>query len=385
MLSIMQLCTLQITLLTVVSLVSGKVLKDGISHGQQRFAMEPQDQTAIIGSHVTLPCRVIDKRGVLQWTKDDFGLGMHRNLSGFERYSMIGSDEEGDFSLDIYPVMLDDDSRFQCQVSPGGSANPGIRSRFAKLSVLVPPDNPKILQGSHTTTTEDREMELECVSYGGKPAAEITWIDGLGNVLTKGIHYYKEPIKDSKLFVAKSILKFIPKKEHHNTSFTCQAQNTADRTYKSTKFRLEVKFAPKVSVSVAGGALVGGRIQEGTEVRLNCHAEANPPEMTYRWYINDEKIIGDHTTELIIHNVSRDLHDSIVKCEVHNIVGKSEESETLDISYGPTFKQRPRSVEADDGGTVTLVCDVDGNPIPEIVWIYETSERKMQVCWFYIN
>jgi hypothetical protein len=84
----------------------------------QRFAMEPQDQTAIVGSRVTLPCRVIDKTGLIQWTKDDFGLGVHRNLSGYERYSMVGSDEEGDFSLDIFPVMLDDDAEYQCQVGP---------------------------------------------------------------------------------------------------------------------------------------------------------------------------------------------------------------------------------------------------------------------------
>lgn len=33
-------------------------------------------------------------------------------------YSQVGSDEEGDFSLDIYPVMLDDDAKYQCQVGP---------------------------------------------------------------------------------------------------------------------------------------------------------------------------------------------------------------------------------------------------------------------------
>lgn len=89
-------------LIQTLSIVDGhpKLMNDGISdkHGQ-RFAMEPQDQTAIVGSRVTLPCRVIGKQGTLQWTKDDFGLGWHRNLSGFERYKMIGSDEEGDFSL----------------------------------------------------------------------------------------------------------------------------------------------------------------------------------------------------------------------------------------------------------------------------------------------
>lgn len=84
----------------------------------QRFAMEPQDQTAIVGSRVTLPCRVVAKVGVIQWTKNGFGLGPHRNINGYDRYSMVGSDEEGDFSLDIFPVMLDDDAEYQCQVSP---------------------------------------------------------------------------------------------------------------------------------------------------------------------------------------------------------------------------------------------------------------------------
>lgn len=102
-----------------MSLATPKISNDDRSNGNQVFAMEPQDQTAIVGSRVTLPCRVIGKQGTLQWTKDDFGLGTHRNLSGFERYSMVGSDEEGDFSLDIYPVMLDDDAKYQCQVGPG--------------------------------------------------------------------------------------------------------------------------------------------------------------------------------------------------------------------------------------------------------------------------
>lgn len=62
---------------------------------EQRFALEPQDQTAIVGSRVTLPCRVINKLGALQWTRDDFALGTLRTLPEFTRYTMIGSDEEG--------------------------------------------------------------------------------------------------------------------------------------------------------------------------------------------------------------------------------------------------------------------------------------------------
>ncbi|XP_055841276.1 irregular chiasm C-roughest protein [Episyrphus balteatus] len=346
-----------------------------VNFNNQRFAMEPQDQTAVVGARVTLPCRVINKQGTLQWTKDDFGLGTHRNLSGFERYSMVGSDEEGDYSLDIYPVMLDDDAKYQCQVSPGPEGQAAIRSTFATLSVLVPPEPPKISQGDFIMTTEDRKVEIECISVGGKPASEITWIDGLGTVINDNIEYTVIPMPDLRRFTAKSVLRLTPRKEHHNTNFTCQAQNTADRTYRSTKIRVEVKYAPKVKVSVIGGALAGGRIPEYAQVRLECKADANPGEVRYRWFINDEPIIGGQKTEMVIRNVTRKFHDAIVKCEVQNSVGKSEDSETLDISYGPQFRQRPQSIEADIGSVVSLTCEVDGNPMPDIVWIQHPIDR----------
>lgn len=62
---------------------------------KQSFLREPFDQVAKVGEHVTLPCRVVNKQGVLQWTRDDFGLGSDRLLEGFKRYIMTGSDEEG--------------------------------------------------------------------------------------------------------------------------------------------------------------------------------------------------------------------------------------------------------------------------------------------------
>jgi hypothetical protein len=152
--------TLQITVLLESFVVGLARQNNGNNHEKfgQKFAMEPQDQTAVVGSRVTLPCRVEAKTGQLQWTKDDFGLGEHRlvlvavvcfkiksfvcpleiilllnpsthslsffmnrNLSGFDRYSMVGSDEEGDYSLDIFPIMLDDDAVYQCQVGPSRS------------------------------------------------------------------------------------------------------------------------------------------------------------------------------------------------------------------------------------------------------------------------
>ena len=79
----------------------------------------------------------------------------------------------GDYTLDIDPVLLEDDAVFQCQVGAADGVAP-IRSRDAILTVNVPPERPTIYNGDVLRTTEDREVEIKCVSRGGKPAAEVS-------------------------------------------------------------------------------------------------------------------------------------------------------------------------------------------------------------------
>lgn len=56
------------------------------------------------------------------------------------------------------------------------TGQPGIRSRFASLTVLVPPEPPKITHGAFLLARENKEVELECISVGGKPVAEVSVI-----------------------------------------------------------------------------------------------------------------------------------------------------------------------------------------------------------------
>ena len=79
----------------------------------------------------------------------------------------------GDYTLDINPVLLEDDAVFQCQVGAADGVAP-IRSRDAVLTVNVPPEKPIIINGDTLRTTEDREVEIKCVSRGGKPAATVS-------------------------------------------------------------------------------------------------------------------------------------------------------------------------------------------------------------------
>ncbi|CAG9572924.1 unnamed protein product [Danaus chrysippus] len=345
-------------------------------HGyqEQRFAMEPQDQSAIVGSRVTLPCRVENKVGSLQWTKDDFGLGTHRNLSGYERYSMIGSDEEGDYSLDIRDVSLEDDGLYQCQVSSGLNGEPPIRSRYAHLTVLIAPQPPKILQGAFIDATEGEPVDIECVSEGGKPAAEITWVDGNQVVIKDNVRSRIDELPDGQRYKTSSVLRLIPSSFHHEQHITCQAQNTADRAYRMATVLIEVKYAPKINITMSTGV-----VSEGGDVRVRCSVDANPPAQLYRWYLNNKLLVGDYNEELVIFNVSRKHNNAVVKCEVSNAAGKSEATITLNVTYPPSFRSRPQNIESTVGSNVTLFCDVDGHPKPKIRWLFHEPGKIGQV------
>ena len=79
----------------------------------------------------------------------------------------------GDYTLDINPVLLEDDADFQCQV--GATREVGaIRSIDAHLTVTVPPEPPKIYNGKQIDTVETRTVEIRCESRGGKPVAEVS-------------------------------------------------------------------------------------------------------------------------------------------------------------------------------------------------------------------
>ena len=79
-----------------------------------------------------------------------------------------------DWTLRISPVLLEDDALFQCQVGAAEGIAP-IRSRNAQLTVYVPPEDPFIVQGDMMEVTEDLETSLECISPGGKPAADVSF------------------------------------------------------------------------------------------------------------------------------------------------------------------------------------------------------------------
>ena len=71
--------------------------------------------------------------------------------------------------------MVVDDAEYQCQVS-GADGEPSLRSRKAKLTVLLGPKDDKVYieQKSPVETTAGMPIRLTCMAGLAKPAAEVS-------------------------------------------------------------------------------------------------------------------------------------------------------------------------------------------------------------------
>ena len=338
----------------------------------QTFEVEPKDITVKEKEIAILPCVIKNKVGNVSWTKDKFGLGEERKLAaGFSRYKIIGGNDTNNYTLMIDPVLLEDEAEegtgpgeYQCQVGAGKNGSPSeIRSKTAKLTVTVAPEPPVILNGGLLKTVEGPEVEIKCSSRGGKPAAEIKWYDSDDKEITKGVTTETEPYENTKRETLISTLKFKPGKSDHNTTRLCKA--THDEISMNTSIHLLVEYSPDITLKMTSESTP---ILEGQNLIFNCTASANPPEVSYRWFVEGEIVPEIHGSQYIIPGVGRKLNSKSVKCEVQNVIGSNEKSEKLNIHYGPVFEKQPKDFSGKKGDKAKMTCKVDGNPKPKYIW-----------------
>jgi len=348
---------------------------------QQQFLREPTDVTAIAGQQVVLPCTVEDKEGLLQWTKDDFGLGTKRDLPGYPTYAMRGQDPVRDWSLVIENISLEDDGIFQCQVG-SGSESTSIRSALAKLTVLVPPGQPKIVhQGSgeeegrtelELEVEEGEALELTCISEGGRPAGEITWRDEEGEQVLTDTDTSTHKMAD-KSWRTVSKIRLRPGFEDRNKAVFCLVANHVSQGPLQAVARLRLRYKPRVLLTV----LDKPAVVEGGDMNLICQAEAYPPAHTFAWYLDGLIIPGQVGKTLVLEELARSDTGKEVSCTATNTEGNDKASAVINVAYAPEIVEEPQTVRARAGEEVSFRCKATGNPKPIYKWTRVGSELSV--------
>ncbi|XP_048824537.1 kin of IRRE-like protein 3 isoform X3 [Tympanuchus pallidicinctus] len=324
------------------------------------FTQQPQDQVVIAGQPVTLLCAIPEYNGIVLWIKDGLALGVGRDLSSYPRYLVVGDHLSGEHHLKILRADLQDDAVYECQ-----AIQAAIRSRPARLTVLVPPDDPIIMGGPIISLRAGDPLNLTCHADNAKPAASIIWMRK-GEVVN-GATYSKTLLRDGKRESIMSTLFIAPSDIENGESIVCRATNKAIPSGKETSVTIDIQHPPLVNLSVEPQPVL-----EDNTVKFHCSAKANPAVTQYRWAKKGQVIkeaSGDFYETIVDHT----FFFEPVSCEVTNALGSTNISRTVDVYFGPRMATEPQSLLVDLGSDAVFNCAWTGNPSLTIVWMKRGS------------
>uniref|UniRef100_A0A663LUA5 Kirre like nephrin family adhesion molecule 3 n=1 Tax=Athene cunicularia TaxID=194338 RepID=A0A663LUA5_ATHCN len=324
------------------------------------FTQQPQDQVVIAGQPVTLLCAIPEYNGIVLWIKDGLALGVGRDLSSYPRYLVVGDHLSGEHHLKILRADLQDDAVYECQ-----AIQAAIRSRPARLTVLVPPDDPVIMGGPIISLRAGDPLNLTCHADNAKPAASIIWMRR-GEVIN-GATYSKTLLRDGKRESIMSTLFIAPSDIENGESIICRATNKAIPSGKETSVTIDIQHPPLVNLSVEPQPVL-----EDNTVKFHCSAKANPAVTQYRWAKKGQVIkeaSGDFYETIVDHT----FFFEPVSCEVTNALGSTNISRTVDVYFGPRMATEPQSLLVDLGSDAVFNCAWTGNPSLTIVWMKRGS------------
>ncbi|XP_051580490.1 kin of IRRE-like protein 3 isoform X3 [Myxocyprinus asiaticus] len=324
------------------------------------FSQQPQDLVVVAGQPVTLPCSIPGYHGIVLWIKDGLALGVGRDLSGYPRYAVVGDHGSGEYHLRIQRVELMDDAVFECQ-----AIQAAMRSRPARLTVLVPPEDPAIIGGPVVSLRAGDPLNLTCHADNAKPAASIIWIRN-GEVLN-GAMYSKTLLRDGRRESTVSTLYISASNIESGQKIICRASNKAVPNGKETSVTIDIQHLPLVNLSAEPQPVL-----EGNLVKFHCSAKANPPVNQYRWAKGGSVIkeVSGDTYEVI---VDHSFFTEPVSCEVTNPLGSTNISRNVDVYFGPRMAAEPQSLQVDLGSDAIFNCAWTGNPSLTIVWMKRGS------------
>ncbi|KFW85556.1 Kin of IRRE-like 3, partial [Manacus vitellinus] len=326
------------------------------------FTQQPQDQVVVAGQPVTLLCAIPEYNGIVLWIKDGLALGVGRDLSSYPRYLVVGDHLSGQHHLKILRADLQDDAVYECQ-----AIQAAIRSRPARLTVLVPPDDPVIMGGPIISLRAGDPLNLTCHADNAKPAASIIWMRR-GEVIN-GATYSKTLLRDGKRESIMSTLFMAPSDIENGESIVCRLHTWGCRhgTDPGREQETGIGDPPLVNLSVEPQPVL-----EDNTVKFHCSAKANPAVTQYRWAKKGQVIkeaSGDFYETIVDHT----FFFEPVSCEVTNALGSTNISRTVDVYFGPRMATEPQSLLVDLGSDAVFNCAWTGNPSLTIVWMKRGS------------
>ncbi|XP_067210466.1 uncharacterized protein [Linepithema humile] len=365
----------------------------------------PGQLKALEGTLVKLECEIRgDPKMEVRWYRESTEIDP-RNDSRFAIYY-----NGFKCSLTITDVKENDSGRYVCEASN----KIGKMSSFARVFVVT---NPKIIEADAKLRTtmsiepEDRPpqfamrlrdrrvqttypVRLTCQVIG-YPVPEITWYKNGAEIVQDDHHiFWDDDANFHTLEIIHSTLDdsgcYMATARNINGSVSCRCTLIVDKG-------IRAYIAPEF----LRGLDAAYTIHSGGELRMSAQLEAYP-SVGVVWHRDGIRLrpsrravmtlSHDGTVQFSLANaIARDA--GVYSCTATNVVGHAETSTRVaviesqdqlsidgpldiaitspDIPYSkePLFVTKPLSTEAVEGDTVVILCEVVGDPKPEVIWL----------------
>ncbi|XP_007942419.2 hemicentin-2 [Orycteropus afer afer] len=304
-------------------------------------ADRPLRVTAKVGEEVILDCEAQGSPAPLvSWMKDSRSMPLVP-----DRHSLLPAG-----SLRLTQVQVSDSGHYQCTAS-----NPaGFTSRWYILGVQAPPQvqlGPRMLK-----VLAGEALDLNCVAEGN-PEPRLNWSkDGValqGRVPEGSVHFAAIKASDA-------------------GTYRCEASNSAG--VDAWELELRVLEPPHWGADQTSGLLE--RVA-GENASLPCPVRGTPkPQVTWRKSLSSEPLLGRPGVavldegSLFLASVSpTDSGD--YECQATNEAGSASRRAKLVVYVPPNIRAdgRKANVSGMTGQSLTLECDANGFPTPEIEWL----------------
>ncbi|XP_043941230.1 cell adhesion molecule 3-like [Protopterus annectens] len=166
--------------------------------------------------------------------------------------------------------------------------------------------------------------------------------------------------------------------------YTCTLMAFPAHIAKATVTVLGVPTTPKISG-------YGGPVQEGGSVELECETTNSRPPAKLLWFLGEQQLNSsqpfvakeaNHKTYTVISSVevtvSKEDNEATVLCVVeHDSIGPREKvaEQIIEVLYPPLAKIVSTAEFPEEGEDFSLICEVDGNPMPNSFYWEKVNEE----------
>ncbi|XP_076335472.1 hemicentin-2-like isoform X2 [Tachypleus tridentatus] len=307
--------------------------------------------------------------------------------------------------LRISPLKIEDEGNYKCDVTYVQGKCPSLS--YASLTTMAKPSQPVIKKDGKELETstvigpvyEGASFSFECVTFGGKPLPEVSWLKNGNFLLGETI------VQDDKFGPANvtSTVRIVLSRNDLGARLSCQVKNKAIENFLISWIDIDLHVKP--SSMIVEGPLEP--LIEGDRVTLSCTIVGAKPAANATWYNRSETIVPQPQADIkpgstgsfnTVSNleiiVSRYDNKGVFYCKGSNPVLEKNgdppllKSIGLEVMYPPVVQMQPQSgITIRESEDATVMCTFDANPVEvyDVIWFKEgvqlstDNENRFQI------